>query len=53
MGIIVAYTDAKEDHAGLMALADGGTLFFDEVEALSEKGQVTLLRFLQDKDFNL
>ena len=46
-----AYTDAKEDHVGLVSLADGGTLFLDEVEALSEKGQVTLLRFLQDKDF--
>lgn len=46
-----AYTDAKADHAGLVTLADGGTLFLDEVETLSEKGQVTLLRFLQDKDF--
>ncbi len=46
-----AYTDAREDHPGLVALADGGTLFLDEIETLSEKGQVTLLRFLQDKEF--
>jgi DNA-binding NtrC family response regulator len=28
--------------------ADGGTLFLDEIEALSTKGQVTLLRFIED-----
>lgn len=46
-----AYTDAREDHRGLVDLADGGTLFLDEIETLSEKGQVALLRFLQDKEF--
>src|SRR5262245_32522855 len=40
-----AFTDAKEDHRGLVSLADGGTLFLDELEALSPKGQVVLLRF--------
>jgi len=44
-----AYTDAKQNHAGLIEQADGGTLFLDEIEALSAKGQVTLLRFLEDK----
>ncbi len=43
-----AYTDARGNQAGLVALANGGTLFLDEVEALSPKGQVALLRFLQD-----
>jgi DNA-binding NtrC family response regulator len=43
-----AFTDAHKTCDGLIAQADGGTLFFDEIEALSEKGQVTLLRFLQD-----
>ena len=43
-----AYTDAKQSQAGLAALADGGTLFLDEIEALSIKGQVTLLRFIED-----
>jgi DNA-binding NtrC family response regulator len=43
-----AFTDARESQRGLVAQADGGTLFLDEVDALSPKGQVTLLRFLQD-----
>ena len=43
-----AYTDARGSQPGLVALADGGTLFLDEVESLSGKGQVALLRFLQD-----
>ena len=44
-----AYTDARESQSGLVANADGGTLFLDEIEALSPKGQVVLLRFLQDQ----
>jgi two-component system response regulator GlrR len=43
-----AYTDARGSHTGLVALADGGTLFLDEVESLCARGQVALLRFLQD-----
>ncbi len=43
-----AFTDARTPHAGLVAQASGGTLFLDEVDGLSPKGQVTLLRFLQD-----
>ena len=46
-----AYTDAREDQRGLVELAHTGTLFLDEVDALSAKGQVTLLRFLQDGQF--
>ncbi|MFL6621183.1 MAG: sigma-54 interaction domain-containing protein [Sulfurifustis sp.] len=46
-----AFTDAKEAHPGLVALADGGSLFLDEVDALSAKGQVALLRFLQDQHY--
>lgn len=46
-----AFTDAKEAHPGLIALAEGGTLFLDEVDALSAKGQVGLLRFLQDQHY--
>jgi DNA-binding NtrC family response regulator len=44
-----AYTDARQATVGLIALADRGTLFLDEVEALSTKAQVTLLRFMQDQ----
>jgi len=43
-----AYTDAKQNQAGLTDQADGGTLFLDEIEAMSIKGQVTLLRFIED-----
>jgi DNA-binding NtrC family response regulator len=46
-----AYTDARVDQAGLVELARGGTLFLDEVDALTPKAQVTLLRFLQDRQF--
>ena len=43
-----AYTDAKIAQAGLIEQAINGTLFLDEVEALSFRGQTVLLRFLQD-----
>ena len=43
-----AYTDAREPQQGLIAQAQGGTLFLDEVDALPLRGQVALLRFLQD-----
>lgn len=46
-----AFTDARESHSGLIANAEGGTLFLDEIEALSPKGQVVLLRFLQDRAY--
>jgi DNA-binding NtrC family response regulator len=46
-----AYTDARFDQAGLVEAASGGTLFLDEVDALSPKGQVTLLRFLEDREY--
>ncbi len=44
-----AFTDARESRDGLIALAEGGTLFLDEIECLSLKGQVMLLRYLQDR----
>ncbi len=43
-----AFTDARESQPGVVGEADGGTLFLDEIECLSHKGQVALLRFLQD-----
>ena len=43
-----AFTGAQTRHAGLVAQANGGTLFLDEVDSLTPKGQVILLRFLQD-----
>ena len=46
-----AYTDARGDSHGLFHLAKGGTVMLDEVDTLSQKAQVTLLRFLQDYKF--
>ena len=46
-----AFTDARDDQPGLVALAHTGTLFLDEIDALTPRGQVTLLRFLQDQQF--
>ena len=46
-----AFTDARAHNKGLVAGAEGGTLFLDEVEALSAKGQMGLLRFLQDHTY--
>jgi DNA-binding NtrC family response regulator len=43
-----AYTDAQGAQPGLIARAKGGTLFLDEVDSLPLRGQVALLRFLQD-----
>jgi DNA-binding NtrC family response regulator len=46
-----AFTDAKGSQSGLISQAEQGTVFLDEVEAFSAKGQMVLLRFLQDHIF--
>ena len=46
-----AFTDARSDQKGLVALAEGGTLFIDEVDSLSLSAQAKLLRFLQEKTY--
>ncbi len=46
-----AFTDARSDKAGLVETARSGSLFLDEVDSLSPKAQVTLLRFLQDFNY--
>lgn len=46
-----AYTDARAEHTGLIAHAQHGTLLLDEVDALTPRAQVTLLRFLQDQQY--
>ena len=48
-----AFTGARTHHSGLVTAAEGGTLFFDEVDALSPLNQVKLLRFLQEKEYRL
>ena len=45
-----AFTGATKSKPGLLEIADQGTVFFDEVDALSAKAQVALLRFLQDSE---
>ena len=46
-----AFTDAKEQQPGLVALAERGTLFLDEIETLSPRGQVLFLRFFEDRTY--
>ena len=46
-----AFTDAKIAHAGVVAQANNGTLFLDEIDTLPNKGQVAILRFLQDRRY--
>jgi DNA-binding NtrC family response regulator len=48
-----AFTDAKAARGGLLARADRGTLFLDEVDSLTPRAQVALLRVLQDKSFRV
>lgn len=46
-----AFTDAKADRVGRFELADGSTLFLDEVANLSLSQQAKLLRVLQTGEF--
>jgi len=46
-----AFTGAVAEREGLAALAEGGTLFIDEVTELSPRAQAKLLRFLQDREY--
>ena len=47
-----AFTGAHSRKLGKFELASDGTLFLDEIGELDQKAQVTLLRVLQEKEFN-
>jgi len=46
-----AFTGATQRRLGRFELADGGTIFLDEVGELSPDTQVALLRVLQEREF--
>jgi len=46
-----AFTDAHNQQKGKVELADGGTIFFDEIGDMSLKTQAKMLRVLQEKRF--
>jgi DNA-binding NtrC family response regulator len=46
-----AFTDAKERKQGLFELADGGTIFLDEIGELAPELQPKLLKVLESKVF--
>lgn len=46
-----AFTDATSDRKGRFEMADGGTIFLDEIGELDLSCQVKLLRVLQEQQF--
>jgi len=49
--VIGAFTGAVKDKIGRFQMADGGTIFLDEIGDISPAIQLKLLRVLEDKEF--
>jgi DNA-binding NtrC family response regulator len=47
-----AFTGAHKMKKGKIELANGGTIFFDEIGDISREMQAKLLRFLQEREFD-
>jgi DNA-binding NtrC family response regulator len=48
-----AFTDAKQDRKGRFEMANGGTIFLDEIGELDPASQVKMLRVLQDRVYEV
>jgi len=48
-----SFTGATETRAGFFQIADGGTIFLDEISETTTAMQVKLLRVLQEKEVNM
>jgi transcriptional regulator with PAS, ATPase and Fis domain len=46
-----AFTGATKARAGSLELADGGTVFLDEISTIDDRVQISLLRLLENKTF--
>jgi DNA-binding NtrC family response regulator len=46
-----AFTDARSRRQGLLSESEKGTLFLDEVDSLTPRGQVAFLRLLEDRKY--
>lgn len=46
-----AFTDARDAKPGLLEVADGGTVFLDEIDSMSPSLQAKLLSFLESRTF--
>ncbi|HYP28044.1 MAG TPA: sigma-54 dependent transcriptional regulator [Blastocatellia bacterium] len=48
-----AFTDARHDRKGRFEIANGGTIFLDEIGDLDPGSQVKMLRVLQDRKYEI